>query len=104
MTEYYSGDDSGMGSKYSPGQSVKIWNETVAKQSGDAETPASNTTINPIDILAEIAGKALAIARDKKNTKANRIAAFDLARKAIMDQLEIGPGQDLEAENGKRLA
>lgn len=104
MSGSNSNDNGGGNRKPVPGQSVKIWNETVASEKAKANKPPKNVTANPIEILAEIIGNALVIARDKKNSNVDRITAFDLARKAMMDQLEIGPGQDLEADNGKPLA
>ncbi len=68
-----------------PGRHIQIWNEIeAAKQGGEA--PPELATVNAVAYLADIAGMAMAIARNKDNDPLARATALDVARKAAMDQ------------------
>ena len=99
MTNDYSNFAEGDSGIPIPGQSVKLWNELQAKQKAEANKPVELVSVSPAEILAEITGSALAIGRKKSNSASDRVAGLELARRAVMDQIAIQPGQDMETDN-----
>lgn len=76
-----------------PGHYIRIWNGIQAgKASG--EVPPELATVNAVAYLADIAGMAMAIARNKSNDPLARAMALDVARKAAMDQVRFGDEND----------
>lgn len=69
--------------------SIEIWNEIEAAKNQPAE-PAPHVTFDIVAFLAEVGGRAMAIARSKDNDPLARATALEVARKAAMDQLRFG--------------
>lgn len=89
MTDWgptYNDEDSGVPM---PGHYIQIWNGIQAGQDG-GETPPELATVSALAYLADIAGMAIAIARNKNNDPLARATALDVARKAAMDQTRFG--------------
>lgn len=84
-----------------PSVSIQIWNEIEAAKRQEAEAAPANISMDAVAFLAEVGGRAMAIARNKSNDPLSRATALEVARKAMMDQLQFG--RSLGAEN-ERLA
>ena len=89
----YNDEDSGVPM---PGRYIQIWNSIQAGKDGD-EAPPELATVSALAYLADIAGLAMAIARNQNNDPLARATALDVARKAAMDQAKVG-------EENERLA
>lgn len=73
-----------------PGHYVKIWNDIEAGKQPEIEQPPEHVTMDVLAFLAEVGGKAMAIARNKDNDALARATALEVARKAAMDQINLG--------------
>ncbi|MGL5837029.1 MAG: hypothetical protein ACRCY3_00845 [Sphingorhabdus sp.] len=73
-----------------PGAQIKIWQEIEAEKKRQSEQPPENVTMDVIAFLAEVGGRAMAIARNKDNEPLARATALEVARKAAMDQINLG--------------
>ena len=72
-----------------PTMSIQIWNEIEAAKRQEAEGAPATVSLDIVAFLAEVGGRAMAIACNKSNDPLARATALEVARKAMMNQLQF---------------
>ena len=72
-----------------PGTDLKIWNEIEMEKKAGAQSPPELVNRDPIEMLAELAGRLMAIGVDKQNDPLARATALVGAHNVLMDQLKL---------------
>ena len=81
-----SGDSGG----FPPGHWIQVWNDLQAE--GQVDRVGELVHVDALAFLAEIAGRAIAIARNKDNDPLARGKGLEVALKAVQMQLDVGNG------------
>lgn len=89
MCRMYNSDDSGIGLTVPDIPYPFPEDDIVEPAKTKFEDQSKFISVNPLHILAEIAGRSMAIARNEKHSAAVRQKALETWRKALMDQLTL---------------
>lgn len=89
MCRTYNSDDSGIGMTVPDIPYPFPEDDIVEPAEAKFEDQVKFAYVNPLHVLAEIAGRSMAIARNEKHDAAVRLKALETWRKALMDQLTL---------------
>lgn len=73
-----------------PGRYISFFDDIESGRRLPPERPAELVSMDVTAFLAEVAGRAMAIAKNKENDPLARATALDVARKSAMDQITLG--------------